>query len=153
MPALVARIRSMPEDERGRLLARVRGWIFSMHAAGIEPYGGEPDAQTLRAYFRLSIPCPLLDRERQECTVYEDRPLACRGHHVIDVTAEACKGGLAPGALPCVNVDALCTAVGQKVLLQQAKGLPADAPVVIKLGKLGTMLMVSLRKEGLMENL
>jgi len=155
MSALVARIRAMPEAVRERLLARVRGWVLSMHSAGIELYGGEVDAETNRLYHEFSIACPLLDRERQECTVYEDRPLACRAHHVINVTAEACKRGLASGTIPCVNVDVLCAEFGRSVLVDRDKKepLPADASVVIKIGKLGTMLMTSLRKEGLMGNL
>jgi Fe-S-cluster containining protein len=34
--------------------------------------------------------CPLLDRERHRCMAYEERPIACRGHYIIDEPASKC---------------------------------------------------------------
>jgi Fe-S-cluster containining protein len=40
-------------------------------------------------YFSSKLPCPLLDLEKKECTVYESRPAACRFYIVVS-DPEAC---------------------------------------------------------------
>lgn len=142
MSPLIERVKKMSLDERNRVEARLRGWLISMRTAKLDPYGGEPTKAVLQAYHMAHIACPLLDRENHVCTVYEDRPLACRGHHIIDETPDACSRGLHEADIPCLNVDELNVEFGANVQADRFRELPAEKASVIRMGMLGTMLSV-----------
>jgi len=59
-------------DQQSALIARLR-----THFSIVSPI-------TKEAQNAINIPCPLLDGSR--CSVYSARPLACRGHHSLDVS-------------------------------------------------------------------
>lgn len=63
---------------------------MTLDAAGFR----EVERVTSARYHRLELPCAFLDDENR-CTIYRDRPLACRTHHVISDPAEC--SALEPG--------------------------------------------------------
>lgn len=77
----------MPKARREEVLARVDAWMAGMRAAGLDPEESYPD---LRTYHRARLACPLLDQEHHRCTVYEVRPMSCRGHFVLARDASPC---------------------------------------------------------------
>lgn len=74
--------------------ARVDAACRTLEEAGIgsgaiyEMMQNEDDAQYRHAaaYHALGIPCPFLSAERR-CTIYRDRPLACRTHFALSPPA------------------------------------------------------------------
>lgn len=80
VPALVGAVRALAPDVRAHVLERVRAWQGAMDAAGIDRRIVTDGSIEGWPY----IPCPLLDVERGLCRVYPARPIACRGHMVID---------------------------------------------------------------------
>lgn len=87
---LAAVVEAMPEARQTAIRARFAaalpilenaGLLGSLRAVagrGLEgAYGWE--------YFRLGIPCPFLESE--SCSIYEDRPLVCRGYVVTSPAA------------------------------------------------------------------
>jgi len=90
---LRAAIATMPEAERARFEARLEAALRRAEQTGILGRTGsraflaaealEEEAlltDVARRYFELGIPCPFLDNEA--CTVYAERPLACREYTV-----------------------------------------------------------------------
>lgn len=73
------------EAERRIAAAGITVEAFDMRldAAGLR----EVERVTSARYRRLELPCAFLDDESR-CTIYRDRPLACRTHHVISDPAE-----------------------------------------------------------------
>jgi len=62
---------ALAQLDRAGLLARLR------HLADTDrPMTDEEMEPINRAYFALKLPCPFLDHE--QCSIYEDRPAACR---------------------------------------------------------------------------
>ena len=140
MSPLIDRIKKMPKDEQMRVQARVHGWLLSMKTAGIDPFSSNPDKAVLQAYHQAHIACPLLDRENHVCTVYEDRPLACRGHYIVNETPEACKRGIHEADISCLNVNEINLAFGESIHADRMDELPKGAVFTVTMGMLGTML-------------
>lgn len=69
---LAAAVRAMPADRRDDVLTRLR--------ANADTFIG----MSLTERQRAKIPCALLDLEKQACSVYNDRPTACRRWHSLD---------------------------------------------------------------------
>lgn len=61
----------------------VEAFDMTLSAAGLR----EVERVTSARYRRLELPCAFLD-DADRCTIYRDRPLACRTHHVISDPAE-----------------------------------------------------------------
>lgn len=85
--ALVNVIERSERDERTRLLARLELANQHLAKAGLlkqlialsestHPVTDEAIEPLNRAYYALRMPCPFLDNE--VCSIYEDRPAACR---------------------------------------------------------------------------
>lgn len=91
--ALGAAAFALPEPRRTELRRRFDAALTAAERAGVlgpkgarrflvTEYLGEDElaGDVARRYFALAIACPLLERET--CSMYELRPLACREHHV-----------------------------------------------------------------------
>lgn len=91
--ALAGALQSLPEPRRGEVKRRIAAALRKAEAGGIfGPAGArrflvaadqdeaDVEGDVARRYFALGIACPFLEREA--CTVYELRPLACREHNV-----------------------------------------------------------------------
>ena len=93
---LMKRLEQMPEPLRSRVKARFADARRRLEAEAPQltsrllypnDYPGEPPAPIAHAYFRLGIACPFLEDEG--CSVYNDRPVACR-QHVVTSPPEHC---------------------------------------------------------------
>ena len=85
--ALTNAIDQLDQNERNRLLAKLDQAQQQLARAGIlkqlssladssEPLNDEAIEPLNRAYYALRMPCPFLDNET--CSIYADRPAACR---------------------------------------------------------------------------
>lgn len=83
VPALVEGLRRLSPEQQRTVKDRVQRWREATRTAGIDP-GGVRDE--VPGYVEAVLPCPLLDRSTNLCTVYEHRPLACRGELIVDRT-------------------------------------------------------------------
>ena len=87
MRPIVERLQRMNSEELYTVARGVEDWFSRARAEGVETFSSEPD---IKAYFRAKLACPLLNQATNECRVYDDRPVACRGHYVVDEAPEAC---------------------------------------------------------------
>jgi hypothetical protein len=82
---------ALPEPRRSQVRQRFADAVRAVAEAGLFGATGRPDAGDDRSlalandYFRLRIPCPFLDDE--SCSIYPDRPLACREYLVTSPAA------------------------------------------------------------------
>ena len=85
--ALAESMRAWPEPRRQAVLARMRDARDRLDSAGLlsalqnfaeapQQLSDEQFEPVNRAYFALRLPCPFLVEE--SCSIYEDRPAACR---------------------------------------------------------------------------
>ena len=85
--ALANRIDRLDQPERDRLLTKLELAQQQLARAGVltqlsalaqssDPPSDEAIEPLNRAYYALRMPCPFLDNEA--CSIYEDRPAACR---------------------------------------------------------------------------
>jgi Fe-S-cluster containining protein len=97
--ALREYIGRLPEERRQRLLAKIADSQTALATAGLlsRLHQVADDSQQLqdedmeainRDYYRLRMPCPFLEEER--CSIYEERPAACRELQVTS-PAEYCR--------------------------------------------------------------
>lgn len=54
-------------------------------------------------WWNLHTPCAFVDPETKACRVYENRPLACRSHLVVDTDPAACAARPPPGEVALVQ--------------------------------------------------
>jgi len=112
--ALAALVERLPEPRRGAVRARFADSLRRLDEAGLKARlaeAGDAGAQgaAVRALsleaFALGIACPFLEDEA--CSIYADRPLACR-QHVVTTPASLCadpgKGEIK--ALPATSLSA-----------------------------------------------
>ena len=82
--ALAELVDAMPEPRRSMIRARFDAALAAVEAAGLldslRTGGSASLEQRGLAYFRLGIACPFLEDEA--CSIYPDRPLACREYLV-----------------------------------------------------------------------
>lgn len=91
-------IEAMPPEKQETVRARFQAVIEKMVEIGIRSPDAEPGEHrlvgvdpkeparsALRRYFEAKIPCPLLEDER--CSVYQNRPIACREYAVSSAPA------------------------------------------------------------------
>src|SRR5438132_7183292 len=97
----------MPEPRRSTVLARFAQARDRLHDAGLLDKLSQPSLLAegeLRSigldYFRQGIPCPFLEEE--SCSIYADRPLACR-EYLVTSPAEHCADP-SPEAVRCVKL-------------------------------------------------
>ena len=86
---IAASVAAMPEERRAEVLGRFAALRQKLEEAGLTAAladmrgRGERELFDLkRAYFRLGLACPFLDDE--SCSIYESRPLVCRGYLVTN---------------------------------------------------------------------
>jgi Fe-S-cluster containining protein len=111
--ALADMVERMPEARRSTIRRRFADALEKLDAAGLksrlaEAGAGGAAGDTVRKLsleaFALGIPCPFLEDE--SCSIYADRPLACRQHLVTSPAAwcaEPGKGDIA--ALPTTSLS------------------------------------------------
>lgn len=91
--ALMAWIRSLPEERRAVLEERFHRTLAALRDAGViekildEKWieGGEPVTELAIDYFHAGIPCPFLENE--SCSIHPMRPLSCREYMVTSSPA------------------------------------------------------------------
>ncbi len=91
---LVELVAGLPQPRRAAVLARFRAGAERLLSEewSADLLGGNIRSARVTAdlglrYFHLGIPCPFLDEE--SCSIYEDRPLACR-EYVVTSDPVAC---------------------------------------------------------------
>lgn len=84
---LAVLVEGLPEPRRTVVKERFAEALRKAEEAGLLPgleargaSGAETAQATALAYFRLGIACPFLESER--CSIYEERPIACREYLV-----------------------------------------------------------------------
>jgi Fe-S-cluster containining protein len=125
MGPAVERVRRMSPHRQNKILAAAAEWERRIRGKGIDPDMTSPDrdgATALRpVYYSAHAACPLLDRERHRCMVYEERPIACRGHWLIDEPASKCANvDKDPWTQNITNTEPLIAAV-QAIYLSEPK--------------------------------
>jgi Fe-S-cluster containining protein len=92
--ALLDLIDRLPEPRKSAVLGRFAEARDRLEAAGLLGPLLHPERTTVEqrralgpAYFRLRIPCPLLEEE--SCSIHPERPLACR-EYLVTSPAEHC---------------------------------------------------------------
>jgi Fe-S-cluster containining protein len=90
--SLARLVDALPEPQRTAVRERFTEAVSRLAAAGIlEPlvralsHGSEPVRELGLAYFKAGVPCPFLENE--SCSIYADRPLACREYLVTSPAA------------------------------------------------------------------
>ncbi len=97
--ALHDTVRALPDPERQNLEAKFAAARVRLEEAGLwsklndiaeagRQLTDEDVEQTNRSYYALRMPCPFLENEA--CSIYEDRPAACREMLVVS-PAELCE--------------------------------------------------------------
>ena len=106
--ALRDHVRSLPPEERQAVTDRIEASKQRLREAGMlerleslgetsRPIGDEEMDPMNRAYYALRMPCPFLEDER--CTIYDDRPSACR-ELLVTSPAELCQDLAANAVVP-----------------------------------------------------
>lgn len=89
---LAALVAALPEPRRSVIRARFANALARLEAAGVAERLRHPESfadDALRPvgldYFRVGAPCPFLEAE--SCSIYEERPIACREYLVTSPAA------------------------------------------------------------------
>jgi Fe-S-cluster containining protein len=117
--ALTNTIDRLDQNERNRLLSKLDQAQQQLARAGIlkqlssladssEPLNDEAIEPLNRAYYALRMPCPFLDNET--CSIYADRPAACRELAVTSPATE-CQDMTTPTVQPVPVAVRLSTAL------------------------------------------
>ena len=124
---LAALVEELPEPRRSVVRSRFADAVARAEAAGLLPaLEGRADRlveknlETGLAYFALGIPCPFLEDE--SCSIYEERPIACREYLVTSPPA-ACSE---PSRETIASVP-LPTRVWA-AMAREEKGVPGSEP-------------------------
>jgi len=98
-------------------------------------FGADTDAEARRIegdlgalYRRLEIPCAFLGDDNR-CTIYQDRPLACRTHHVVTDPAECSEWDIPQGDNRYARLDrggARANAPAALIRAQMAAGMALE---------------------------
>lgn len=106
MEPIFERLESLSATEQVRIRDRALRALEIRRTAGLESVGyftGPKAADEVRRYRAAMIPCPLLDFGTRTCSVYADRPYACRAHHIVDATPLTCVDVPEDG-VPCLQI-------------------------------------------------
>jgi Fe-S-cluster containining protein len=90
---IVEHILRMSTHLQDKIQRALTNWERRMRAVGISPDlepEEHPPPSIRQNYYKAKAACPLLDLKRHRCMVYEDRPLVCRGHYLIDEPSSKC---------------------------------------------------------------
>jgi len=93
MGPAIERIKRMSPHRQAKILAAAADWERRLRGVGIDPDmepEDHPPPTVRQTFYSAHAACPLLDQERHRCMVYEERPIACRGHWLINEPASKC---------------------------------------------------------------
>ena len=118
--ALQASIESLPPERRNHLLARLDAAKLRLQenhlwdplealSESLTPPTDEALEPLNRAYYSLRLPCPFLEEE--QCSIYEERPAACR-ELLVTSPAEFCQDLTDPRIRPLPLSLRISTALG-----------------------------------------
>lgn len=149
MVPIFARIRTFSVAKRGAILVRLAQHLADAGAAELlslvpNPMIGGFELADIRKYRNAHIPCPLLDPERHECTVYEDRPFGCRAHHVLGDDASACSN-VPDDGIPELNAGDILAPLFDQLLTREHHANPE--PLVV--GFLAVQLLPFFENDGI----
>lgn len=134
----VARIRRMSPHRQRRIREQLAQWQRRIAAAGIDPQlapTADPPPAIRAGYYAARAVCPLLDRERHRCMVYEARPMACRGHWLVDDSPASCAHvDVQPATRNLINTGALAGALA--IMYGGLSALPRHGLIGTILGEL-----------------
>ena len=92
--SLASLVDSLPKGQRSRIRERFSEARSRLAESGlleaVSQFGSDgpwSERRLASVYFRMGIACPFLDEER--CTIYEERPLACR-EYLVTSPAKNC---------------------------------------------------------------
>lgn len=124
---IAALVEELPEPRRTAVKGRFADAVARVEAAGLLPaLEGRSDRLVEKnlaiglAYFALGIPCPFLEEE--SCSIYEERPIACR-EYLVSSPPAACA---APSGDTIRSVP-LPTRVWA-AMAREEKGMPGAGP-------------------------
>jgi methyltransferase-like protein/cyclopropane fatty-acyl-phospholipid synthase-like methyltransferase/Fe-S-cluster containining protein len=137
---LASLVEQLPEPSRGEVLGRFRAAADRLAAAGLlerlagpMSLSGESSRSLGMEYFRLGIACPFLENE--SCSIYADRPLACR-EYLVTSPAENCREPAA-GTVDKVVLPALVSNALLGLERGQAKEPLSWVPLILALAWAG----------------
>ena len=84
---IIEHVRTWSHDEREGLKERMLEWIRRIKGVGLNPANPE---SSIKTFYSAKAACPFLDRNKRVCTIYDIRPLSCRGHYLIDQDPKVC---------------------------------------------------------------
>ena len=127
-------VNEMPEPRRSEIRERFAAAREKLEEAGLLPrlLGEEkitPEGRIpfILEYFRQGIPCPFLENE--SCSIYSERPIACREYLVI-TPAENC-ANLNPETVKCVKVRGDVTKAMERIGADDATGPRKWVPLIL----------------------
>lgn len=133
---MIEAIRRLPNKRKRAIKARLRSWLQRVTAAGLNPWKSDPN---LRTYLRARLACPLLDHQTHECTLYAERPIACRAHYVVDTTPAACAKRAEVWNVPAINAGGVVRPFYAALVDENSPG--ADKMLYMRFGLLPGMLI------------
>jgi Fe-S-cluster containining protein len=137
MTPVMDAIRALSAESRRKIRARMMEWLARAERAGIDPANPEPDFPT---WAKARLKCPLL--QDHECMIYDARPMACRGHHVVDETPDCCAKRAEKEGRPLLTEAVELTWTALRDIMAEAAD-PASNELPIAMGLLPTMLLVA----------
>ena len=115
-------IEELPEERRAEIRRRFAAARDRLDAAGMIPRLASGDGLPREVprslgldYFGLGIPCPFLEDE--SCSIYEERPIACR-EYLVTSPAENC-AALSSKAVACVPLAGRVSSALMRAELQR----------------------------------
>jgi len=116
LPPLIEALRKMTPERRLAIKMRLVAWVTKMKAAGLDPCDTEQDRAT---YYRAGLPCPFLNIEKHECSIYHVRPINCRAHHIANASPAVCANVAEVPTTPMLLIDDILGAYVSAVLGDQ----------------------------------
>jgi len=127
-------VNEMPEPRRSEIRARFAAALEKLEKAGLMPrLRGEEKVTAegripfILEYFRQGVPCPFLEDE--SCSIYLERPIACREYLVI-TPPENC-ANLSPETIKCVKVRGDVTKAMEQIGADDPSGPRKWVPLIM----------------------
>jgi len=129
-------VEGFPEPRRSMIRARFSEARRRLEEAGLAEMLLHPEKfsdEVLRPfgldYFRLGIPCPFLENE--SCSIYEERPIACR-EYLVTSPAEHCATP-SPETVHCVKLAAKVSTAVNRIGQDPARRFVRWVPLILAL--------------------
>jgi len=101
IPLVIEAVRAMPVERREEIRRGLAKWARTLREAGVDIRSAEPSP----IYERARAACPFLLDHR--CSIYDARPISCRGHYLIDQDPKRCANRGQHIMVQCLTVDAI----------------------------------------------